>query len=101
MHVHTLENWQHSHDYSVKNEKGEQRTQYVLILTAITMVVEIIAGSVYGSMALLADGWHMGTHVAAFSIALFAYRYARKYTNNPIYALVQAKLMSLVVLPAQ
>lgn len=92
MHVHTLENWQHSHDFSVKNEKGEQRTQYVLILTAITMVVEIIAGSVYGSMALLADGWHMGTHVAAFMIALFAYRYARKYANNPIYAFGTGKV---------
>jgi len=92
MHVHTLENWQHSHDFSVKNEKGEQRTQYVLILTAITMVVEIIAGSVYGSMALLADGWHMGTHVAAFMIALFAYRYTRKHANNPAYAFGTGKV---------
>jgi cation diffusion facilitator family transporter len=92
MHVHTLENWQHSHDFSVKNEKGEQRTQYVLILTAITMVVEIIAGSIYGSMALLADGWHMGTHVAAFMIALFAYRYARKHANNPAYAFGTGKV---------
>ena len=92
MQVHTLENWQHSHEFSVKNEKGEQRTQYVLILTAITMVVEIIAGSVYGSMALLADGWHMGTHVAAFMIALFAYRYARKHANNPSYAFGTGKV---------
>lgn len=61
MHLGTLENWQHSHDFSLQNDKGERRTQYVLILTAITMLVEIIAGSVYGSMALLADGWHMGT----------------------------------------
>lgn len=92
MHIHTLDNWQHSHDYSVKNEKGEQRTQYVLILTAITMFVEIIAGSVYGSMALLADGWHMGTHVAAFMIALFAYRYARKHANNPSFAFGTGKV---------
>lgn len=92
MHVDTLENWQHSHDFSVKNEKGELRTQYVLILTAITMVVEIIAGSVYGSMALLADGWHMGTHVAAFLIAIFAYRYARKHTNNPAYSFGTGKV---------
>lgn len=53
MHVHTLENWQHSHDFSVKNEKGERRTQYVLALTAATMIVEIFAGSVYGSMVIL------------------------------------------------
>jgi len=92
MHKHTLENWQHSHDFTVKNAKGEQRTQYVLILTAITMIVEIIAGSVYGSMALLADGWHMGTHVAAFMITLFAYRYARKHANNPAFSFGTGKV---------
>ncbi len=92
MHIHTLDNWRHSHEFSVKNEQGERRTQYVLILTALTMVVEIIAGSVYGSMALLADGWHMGTHVAAFMIALFAYRYARKHADNPAYAFGTGKV---------
>ena len=75
MHVHTLIKWQHDHDYAVINEKGEKRTLYVLILTAVTMIAEIIAGSIYGSMALLADGWHMGTHVAAFLITLFAYQH--------------------------
>ncbi len=92
MHTHTLENWQHSHDYSVKNDRGEQRTQYVLILTAVTMVVEIIAGGIYGSMALIADGWHMGTHVAAFMITVFAYRYARKHATNPAYAFGTGKV---------
>ncbi|NKQ40454.1 MAG: CDF family Co(II)/Ni(II) efflux transporter DmeF [Sulfurovum sp.] len=92
MHIYTLENWQHSHDFSVKNEKGERRTQYVLALTAITMIVEIIAGTVYGSMALLADGWHMATHVAAFMITLFAYSYARKHANNPAYAFGTGKV---------
>ena len=75
--------WQHSHNFTIKNDKGERRTLYVLILTAITMVVEIIAGTLSGSMALLADGWHMATHVAAFLITLFAYHYARKHANNP------------------
>jgi len=69
--THTVENWQHNHNFLVKNEKGERRTHYVLVLTAITMVVEIIAGSIFGSMALLADGWHMSTHVAAFKITIF------------------------------
>lgn len=92
MHIHTLEKWRHSHDFSVQNEKGERRTQYVLILTAVTMVVEIVAGSVYGSMALLADGWHMGTHVAAFMIALFAYRYARRHADDPAYAFGTGKV---------
>ena len=92
MHEHTLENWQHDHDFAVQNAKGERRTHYVLLLTAITMVTEIIAGSVYGSMALLADGWHMGTHVAAFMIAIFAYRYARKHADNPAYAFGTGKV---------
>ena len=95
MHSHTLENWQHSHDFSVENDKGERRTQYVLILTAITMIVEIIAGSIFGSMALLADGWHMGTHVAAFMITIYAYRYARKHANNPAYAFGTGKVSVL------
>jgi len=47
MHAHTLNRWQHNHEFSVNNEKGEKRTQYVLVLTAVTMVVEIIAGSIY------------------------------------------------------
>lgn len=92
MHEHSLENWQHNHDFSIQNEHGEKRTFYVLILTAVTMVVEIIAGSVFGSMALLADGWHMGTHVAAFMIAIFAYQYARKHADNPAYAFGTGKV---------
>ncbi|HDY84263.1 MAG TPA: cation transporter, partial [Methylophaga sp.] len=83
MHKHNIEKWQQEHDFSLQNKQGERRTYYVLILTAITMLIEIVAGTAYGSMALLADGWHMATHVAAFMIAIFAYRYARKHANNP------------------
>ena len=46
------------------------------------MIIEVIAGTVYGSMALLADGWHMGTHAAAFCITLFTYSYARKHASS-------------------
>lgn len=59
------------------------------------MLLEIIAGSIYGSMALLADGWHMGTHVAAFMITLFAYRYARKHENNPAFSFGTGKVSVL------
>lgn len=52
------------------------------MITAITMVVEIVAGSVFGSMALLADGWHMGTHAGAFAITIFAYHYSRKHNSD-------------------
>lgn len=92
MHSHRLNELEHTHDFAVKNQKGERRTFYVLILTAVTMVAEIIAGSIYGSMALLADGWHMGTHVAAFMIAIFAYRYSRKNIDNPSYAFGTGKV---------
>lgn len=95
MHVHTLEKFRHSHEFSVINEKGERRTQYVLVITAVTMTAEVIAGTVFGSMALLADGWHMGTHVAAFTITIFAYRYARKHADSPAYAFGTGKVSVL------
>jgi cation diffusion facilitator family transporter len=82
MHIHTLDRWQHQHDFGFIHEKGERRTMQVLVITAVTMVVEIIAGTMFGSMALLADGWHMGTHTAAFAIAIFAYRYSRRHVTD-------------------
>jgi cation diffusion facilitator family transporter len=63
-----------------------------MLLTAITMVVEIVAGVTYGSMALLADGWHMATHVAAFGIAVFAYQYARSHATDPKYTFGTGKV---------
>lgn len=83
---------EHHHDFSTQNQRAERRTVYVLVLTIITMVAELVAGSVYGSMALLADGWHMGTHVAAFVIALFAYQFARKNADNPAYTFGTGKV---------
>ena len=95
MHVKTLENWQHRHDFAVIHEKGERRAAQVLVLTAITMVIEIIAGMAYGSMSLLADGWHMGTHVTAFLITIFAYRYARKHADNSAFTFGTGKVSVL------
>jgi cation diffusion facilitator family transporter len=95
MHEHSIENWQHSHDFAAINEHGERRTRYVLILTAITMVIEIAAGMLFGSMALLADGWHMGTHVAAFLITIFAYSYARKHADSPDFSFGTGKVTVL------
>ena len=92
MHTHTLHNWQHQHDFAVIHEQGEKRTMQVLFLTAVTMVVEITAGIGYGSMALLADGWHMGTHVAAFMITIFAYRYARTHAKSSAFAFGTGKV---------
>jgi len=55
MHTHTLSLLEHEHDFSVINKKGERRTKLVLVLTFLTMTLEIIAGTLFGSMALLAD----------------------------------------------
>ena len=92
MHIHKLEQWQHGHNYFVHREQNEKNTQKVMGLTAVTMVVEIVAGVAFGSMALLADGWHMGTHVAAFLITLFAYSYSRKNANNPDFTFGPGKI---------
>ena len=82
MHTRNLDKWKHKHDFVFIYERGESRTKQVLVITAITMIVEIIAGTVFGSMALLADGWHMGTHTAAFAITIFAYQYSRRHADN-------------------
>lgn len=95
MHIHSLDQWRHTHDFHIDSSHGERRTFYVVVLTAVMMVVEIAAGYIYGSMALLADGWHMGTHVAALGIALFAYRYARRNAKNPYFSFGTGKVSSL------
>ncbi|BAZ44426.1 Co/Zn/Cd efflux system component protein [Chondrocystis sp. NIES-4102] len=95
MHKDTFNQWQHSHDFSIQHQSAERNTSVVMWLTAVTMVIEIITGSFFGSMALLADGWHMATHVAAFGIAVFAYRYARRHANNSKYTFGTGKVTIL------
>ncbi|MEZ9698702.1 CDF family Co(II)/Ni(II) efflux transporter DmeF [Vibrio sp. 10N.261.46.E12] len=85
----------HQHNFSSHSSQGEKRTFYVLLLTVVTMVVEIVAGTIYGSMALLADGWHMGTHAAAFGITLFAYRYAKKHAESERFSFGTGKVSVL------
>lgn len=92
MHQHQLENWQHSHEFARINRRGERRTKWVLLLTLTTMLVEIAAGMQFHSMALLADGWHMATHVMAFMIAIFAYRYSRIHEQDQTFAFSPAKV---------
>lgn len=87
--------WEHSHDFNPDSGRAEASTRNVMVLTALMMVAEIVAGIAYGSMALLADGWHMATHVAAFGISVFAYRYARAHANNPRYSFGTGKVGTL------
>mgnify|MGYP003572482720 FL=1 len=95
MKLHAIEQWRHSHDFNFDTREGERRTRLVIVLTAVMMVIEIASGYLFGSMALLADGWHMGTHVAALSIAVFAYRYARRHSDNPRYSFGTGKVTAL------
>jgi len=83
MHTHSLD--RHTHDHVFLGEqhaRNERRTWFVVALTLVMMAGEIIAGSFFGSMALLADGWHMGTHAAALGIAGAAYLFARRQSGN-------------------
>jgi cation diffusion facilitator family transporter len=86
MAIHDLTRHRHSHAFDPGNRSGERRTWIVVAITAITMAVEIVAGMLTGSMALTADGWHMGTHVFALSIAGFAYLFARRWAADERFA---------------
>jgi cation diffusion facilitator family transporter len=77
------------------HDRNERRTWIVIAITATMMVVEITAGSIYGSMALTADGWHMSTHAAAMLIAALAYMFARKNAHNPRFTFGTGKLGDL------
>jgi len=73
MHQRELQRWQHHHSFGTRvQSRGERRTLWVIGLTLTMMTFEIAAGAAFGSMALLADGWHMGTHAAALGVAAFA-----------------------------
>src|SRR3954467_2542179 len=86
MATHDLSLWQHTHAFDGGNRAAERRTWIVVAITAVTMVAEIIAGWITGSMALLADGIHMGTHVVALSIAGSAYYLARRWSRDERFA---------------
>jgi cation diffusion facilitator family transporter len=78
-----------------RKRPGERRTVIVIVVTATMMVVEIAAGWMFGSMALLADGLHMGSHAAALGIAAFAYHYARKHCRDRRFSFGTGKVNSL------
>ena len=92
MHIHTLQKWKHHHRYNIEDGHGERNTRRVIMLTLSMMVIEITAGYLFGSMALLADGWHMGTHAVALGITAFAYYYARRHSDNPNYSFGTGKV---------
>ncbi|MBS0388039.1 MAG: CDF family Co(II)/Ni(II) efflux transporter DmeF [Proteobacteria bacterium] len=76
----------HEHDFDEVNPLAERRTRWVVMLTAVTMVVELVAGWWYRSMALLADGWHMSSHVIALGLSVAAYALARRLRHDARFA---------------
>jgi cation diffusion facilitator family transporter len=96
MHTRELDRWRHDHAFGTDTRsRGERRTWWVIGLTLAMMVAEIAAGTLFGSMALLADGWHMGTHAAALSVTAFAYIYARRHAGDRRFSFGTGKVGAL------
>ena len=96
MHTDQSETWFHDHVFDQDQQRaGEKRTLLIVVITAIMMVVEIAAGLIYGSMALLADGLHMGSHAAALGIAVFAYIISRRMAADRRFSFGVGKINSL------
>lgn len=86
MNTPSLTPWTHEHVFDIGSHAAERGTRAVMWLTAVTMVIEIIAGWQFNSMALLADGWHMSSHTVAIGLSAFAYAAARRYAKDPRFA---------------
>ncbi|MBY5371142.1 CDF family Co(II)/Ni(II) efflux transporter DmeF [Rhizobium leguminosarum] len=87
---------EHDHVFlGADHRRNERRIWLVIALTAVMMVAEIAAGTVYGSMALVADGWHMSTHASALLISALAYLFARRQARNPRFTFGTGKLGDL------
>ncbi|HET6526436.1 CDF family Co(II)/Ni(II) efflux transporter DmeF [Sphingopyxis sp.] len=87
---------QHLHDFlGASHDENAKRTLWVVALTSVMMVAEIAAGYWTGSMALLADGFHMATHAGALGLAALAYRYAKQHRHDPRYSFGTGKVGDL------
>lgn len=74
----------HSHKHHV-SKRNEKKTLSVILITLVAMVIEIVYGYLTNSMALLADGYHMGTHVLALGLTFVAYLLIRFYADSPLF----------------
>ena len=96
MHTQSVDPWRHEHAFGQDERRvGERRTLMVIALTATMMVVEIVAGIAFGSMALLADGLHMASHATALGITAVAYFYARRLAADPRFCFGTGKINAL------
>src|SRR4026209_657676 len=81
-----------THDFVPDFSQAERHTRIVIGITAAMMVLEIVVGLMSNSMALLADGWHMSTHVLAFLITAVAYYFARTQAGNAPFSFGTGKI---------
>jgi cation diffusion facilitator family transporter len=95
MQAHDLSEHVHHEDEDDHNRAGERRTRWVVWITAVMMVGELIVGWWTGSVALKADGWHMGTHVGALGLTLVAYWYARTRASHDAFSFGTGKVHAL------
>ncbi|CAA7622440.1 CDF family Co(II)/Ni(II) efflux transporter DmeF [Magnetospirillum sp. SS-4] len=95
MHTHCMDRYRHTHAESADSLATERRIRIVMALTLACMAAEIGAGWAFGSLALLADGWHMASHGLAFFIALFAYAFARRHAGDPNFTFGTGKVDAL------
>jgi cation diffusion facilitator family transporter len=96
MHAHSLDPWTHEHNFlGEQHDRNARRVWLVVGLTAAMMVVEIIGGMIAGSLALVADGWHMSTHAVALGISGVAYVFARRHADDPRFAFGTGKVGNL------
>lgn len=96
----TAGGYPHDHVFlGAGHERNARRTWVVIVLCAIMMLIEIVGGILYGSIALVADGLHMSTHAGALLLAALAYTFSTRYSADPDSALVRASLATLPVLP--
>src|SRR5471032_196094 len=86
MHTHNLSDWTHEHVFNEESHAAERGTHAVMWITAVMMVVEIVTGWWFNSMALLADGLHMSSHALAIGLSAFAYAAARRYAGDATFA---------------
>jgi cation diffusion facilitator family transporter len=93
--AHDLSEHVHHEDEAAHNRGGERRTRWVVALTAVMMVGELVVGWLTNSVALTADGWHMGTHVGALGFTLVAYWYARTHAGNDAFSFGTGKVYAL------
>jgi cation diffusion facilitator family transporter len=84
--LHASHDWEMPHQFDEGNPAGERSTRWVLVITLLMMIAEIVAGFFSNSMALLADGWHMSSHAIAIGMATLAYTMARRHAHDPRYA---------------